>query len=166
METKSTQRRFIQRMFLSLGAGALFGVIAGLLRLKLPAEGWNVINRIFFQDISAADGQNVIGLFYIVQTLFTNALKLAIVPLVFFSMILSVCSMSDMRKLGRIAAKTVGIFVAFYVAACLLGVLASEVAIGAGLYPPFQIAQAVSDVQEVSATNVLTTLTAVWLPAR
>ena len=160
METKSTQRRFIQRMFLSLGAGALFGVIAGLLRLKLPAEGWNVINRIFFQDISAADGQNAIGLFYIVQTLFTNALKLALAPLVFFSMILSVCSMSDMRKLGRIAAKTVGIFVAFYVAACLLGVLASEVAIGAGLYPPFQIAQAVSDVQEVSATNVLTTLTA------
>ena len=158
MEMKTARNRFIRRMFLSLGAGALFGVIAGFLRLKLPEEGWNIINRIFFQDITAADGQNAIGLFYIVQTLFTNALKLAIVPLVFFSMILSVCSMSDMRKLGRIAAKTVGIFVAFYVVACLFGIIASEIAIGAGLFPPFQIEKAAAEVQEVSTANVLTTL--------
>lgn len=158
METKTAQSRFIRRMFLSLGAGALFGVIAGFLRLKLPEEGWNIINRIFFQDITAADGQNAIGLFYIVQTMFTNALKLAIVPLVFFSMILSVCSMSDMRKLRRIAAKTVGIFVAFYVVACLFGIIASEIAIGAGLFPPFQIEEAAAEVREVSAANVLTTL--------
>lgn len=158
MEMKTLQSNFIRRMFLSLGAGALFGVFAGYLRQHLPADVWQVINNIFFQDITTPEGQNALGLFYIVQTMFTNALKLAIVPLVFFSIILSVCSMSDMRKLGRIAAKTVGIFVAFYVVACLFGIIASEIAIGAGLYPQFQIAQAAAEVQEVSTANVLTTL--------
>ena len=158
MEMKTLQSNFIRRMFLSLGAGALFGVFAGYLRQHLPADVWQVINNIFFQDITTPEGQNALGLFYIVQTMFTNALKLAIVPLVFFSIILSVCSMSDMRKLGRIAAKTVGIFVAFYVVACLFGIIASEIAIGASLYPQFQIAQAAAEVQEVSTANVLTTL--------
>ena len=158
MEMKTLQSNFIRRMFLSLGAGALFGVFAGYLRQHLPADVWQVINNIFFQEITTPEGQNALGLFYIVQTMFTNALKLAIVPLVFFSIILSVCSMSDMRKLGRIAAKTVGIFVAFYVVACLFGIIASEIAIGAGLYPQFQIAQAAAEVQEVSTANVLTTL--------
>ena len=158
MEDKKTRTKFIKIMTVSLVLGIALGVFAGFLRQCLPAEVWEVINSIFFQDITAADGQNAIGLFYIVQTLFTNALKLAIVPLVFFSMILSVCSMSDMRKLVRIAAKTVGIFVAFYVVACLFGIIASEIAIGAGLFPPFQIEEAAAEVQEVSAANVLTTL--------
>ncbi len=158
MEDKKTRTKFIKIMTVSLVLGIALGVFAGFLRQCLPAEVWEVINSIFFQDITTAEGQNAIGLFYIVQTMFTNALKLAIVPLVFFSMILSVCSMSDMRKLGRIAAKTVGIFVAFYVVACLFGIIASEIAIGAGLFPPFQIEEAAAEVQEVSAANVLTTL--------
>lgn len=68
---------------------------------------WNVLNTIFFQDISVSEGRSAIGLFYIIQTVFTNALKLAIVPMVLFSIIMSVCGMNDMRKLGRIAAKTI-----------------------------------------------------------
>lgn len=158
MEDKKARTKFIRIMTLSLVLGVALGIFAGFLRQHLPADVWQVINNIFFQDITTAEGQNALGLFYIVQTMFTNALKLAIVPLVFFSMILSVCSMSDMRKLGRIAAKTVGIFVAFYVVACLFGIVASEIAIGAGLYPQFQIAGATADVQEVSTGNVLATL--------
>ena len=158
MEDKKTRTKFIKIMTVSLVLGIALGILAGYLRQHLPADVWRVINNIFFQDITTTEGQNALGLFYIVQTMFTNALKLAIVPLVFFSMILSVCSMSDMRKLGRIAAKTVGIFVAFYVVACLFGIVASEIAIDAGLYPQFQIAEAAADVQEVSTANVLTTL--------
>ena len=33
---------------------------------------------------------------------------------------MSVCSMNDMRKLGRIAGKTIITFVLFYLVACLL----------------------------------------------
>ena len=158
MNNEEGRKRFVKIMAISLVSSLVVGICINLGRDHIPEEIWNVINWLLFQDITAEGGKSAIGLFYIVQTLFTNALKLAIVPLVFFSMILSVCSMNDMRKLGRIAIKTVLIFLCFYVIACTFGWIASEAAIKGGLYSPFNVAGATAEVQEVSAANVLSTI--------
>lgn len=59
-----------------------------------------------------------------IGTLFINAIKMLIVPLVFFSLIVGVTSMKDIRKMGRIAIKTVTIY---------LGTTAVAITIGLGL---------------------------------
>lgn len=94
--------------------GIACGVIFLLLRQHLTAanqlETWNMINNLLFQDITAAEGTQAIGLFYIIGQLFVNALQLVIVPMVFTSIVIAMCRISDTKKLGRISAKTLGIF--------------------------------------------------------
>ena len=101
------RKSFVKRMVIALVLGVIVGAVVALLKPSMGEGVWNVLNTIFFQDISVSEGRSAIGLFYIIQTVFTNALKLAIVPMVLFSIIMSVCGMNDMRKLGRIAAKTI-----------------------------------------------------------
>ena len=45
------------------------------------------------------------GLFHVVGKLFVNALKMLVVPLVFFSLICGVCGIGDVKLLGRIGSK-------------------------------------------------------------
>lgn len=101
------RKRFVKRMVTALILGVILGIVISLLKPSMSPATWDILNKIFFQDITVSEGRNAIGLFYIIQTVFTNALKLAIVPMVFFSIIMSVCGMNDMRKLGRIAGKTI-----------------------------------------------------------
>ncbi|MBP3399241.1 MAG: dicarboxylate/amino acid:cation symporter, partial [Erysipelotrichaceae bacterium] len=51
-----------------------------------------------------------IGLFYVIGQLFVNSLQLVIVPMVFTSIVIAMCRISDTKKLGRISFKTIGIF--------------------------------------------------------
>lgn len=101
------RKSFVKRMVTALILGVILGIVISVLKPSMSPATWDVLNKIFFQDITVSEGRSAIGLFYIIQTVFTNALKLAIVPMVFFSIIMSVCSMNDMRKLGRIAGKTI-----------------------------------------------------------
>ena len=50
---------------------------------------------------------SAIGVFYIVGQLFVNSLQLVIVPMVFTSIALAMCNISDTKKLGRISYKTI-----------------------------------------------------------
>ncbi|MDY2735559.1 dicarboxylate/amino acid:cation symporter, partial [Intestinibacter sp.] len=59
-----------------------------------------------FQDISTDEGKSAIGLFYIIGQLFINCLQLIIVPMIFSSIALAMCEISDTKKLGRISGKT------------------------------------------------------------
>ena len=69
---------------------------------------WQTINQILFQDISDPEkGQSAIGLFYIIGQLFINGLQLVIVPMVFTSITLAICHITDTQKLGRISYKTI-----------------------------------------------------------
>ena len=145
-------------MITGLLLGVVLGIAASLAKRSLSADVWGVINSLFFQDITVSAGRSALGLFYIVQTVFTNALKLAIVPMVFFSIIMSVCSMNDMRKLGRIAGKTIVIFIAFYLAACLFAALVSELVIGLNLYRQFDVSQAAANVTQIETSNILVTI--------
>ena len=155
---EKARKNFVKRMITGLVLGVVCGVIASLAKTSMAPETWNVINMILFQDITVSAGRSALGLFYIVQTVFTNALKLAIVPMVFFSIIMSVCSMNDMRKLGRIAGKTIITFVLFYLVACVFAAICSEIVIGMGVYRPFQVDQAAANVTEIETRNILVTI--------
>ena len=46
------------------------------------------------------------GVFYIIGKMFINALKMLVVPLVFFSLISGVCGIGDLKTLGRVGTKS------------------------------------------------------------
>ncbi|MBS6888758.1 MAG: dicarboxylate/amino acid:cation symporter [Clostridium sp.] len=109
----------------------ILGLIAGtgfiLLRESLLSNGnidlWTTINNLLFQDISAEGAQNALGLFYIAGQLFVNSLQLVIVPMVFTSIALAMCKVSDTKKLGRISYKTIlGFLVTSLFALILAGI--------------------------------------------
>ena len=152
------RKNFVKRMVTGLVCGVVLGLIISLAKPHMSESLWDILNRIFFQDITTDEGRSAIGLFYIVQTVFTNALKLAIVPMVFFSIIMSVCGMNDMRKLGRIAGKTIVTFVLFYLAACLFASLVSEAVIGMGVYHEFVVDELAAGVTEATTSNILVTI--------
>ena len=56
-----------------------------------------------------------------VGTAFIRLIKMVVIPLIFASLLVGVASLGDMRKLGRIGAKTVAFFLAYYVTAVALG---------------------------------------------
>ena len=152
------RKSFVKRMVTALILGVILGIVISLLKPSMSPAMWDILNKIFFQDITVSEGRNAIGLFYIVQTVFTNALKLAIVPMVFFSIIMSVCGMNDMRKLGRIAGKTIITFVLFYLVACFFAAVISELVINMGLYREFVVENLAADVTEAETSNILVTI--------
>lgn len=152
------RKTFVKRMVTALILGVILGIVISLLKPYMSESVWNLLNKLFFQDITVSEGRNAIGLFYIVQTVFTNALKLAIVPMVFFSIIMSVCGMNDMRKLGRIAGKTIITFVLFYLVACFFAAVISELVINMGLYREFVVENLAADVTEAETSNILVTI--------
>ncbi|MDY5912954.1 MAG: cation:dicarboxylase symporter family transporter, partial [Inconstantimicrobium porci] len=103
------------RLAINMAIALILGLIAGVgcifLRENLIASGskdiWTTINNILFQDISAKGATNAIGVFYILGQLFVRALQLVIVPMVFTSIALAMCKISDTKKLGRISYKTI-----------------------------------------------------------
>lgn len=83
------------------------GLLCGLLlRLLAPASvsGW--ISRNVFSTVS---------------TLFVNAVMAMVGPLVFFSMATSVANFTDLRSLGRMGAKVLGLYMVTSVMAIALG---------------------------------------------
>jgi len=115
----------MKKMAIALFGGIGVGILFLLLREYLNANGmgqvWDIINKIFFNDITKDDGFKSIGIFYIISQLFMNGLQLAIVPLVLVSLSLSLCSMTNPRKLGEIFGKTLFCFISFYVVGAFLG---------------------------------------------
>ena len=65
---KTTSLSF--KMTISLLLGVVVGILILILKINLISSGnnnvWNIINSIFFQDISVDEGKNAIGLFYII----------------------------------------------------------------------------------------------------
>lgn len=98
-------------MAISLLLGLIVGASFIFLREYLNGNGkeaiWTTINNLLFQDITSPDGVSSIGLFYIIGQLFVNSLQLVIVPMVFTSIALAMCRITDSKKLGRISYKTI-----------------------------------------------------------
>ena len=100
------------RMLIAMVSGILVGLLFMAARELLGADSsaWILINKILFQDITAAGAESAIGLFYIGGQLFIRALQLIIVPMVFCSVVMAISEISEASTLGRISAKTVGWF--------------------------------------------------------
>lgn len=107
-KNKSTELAI--KMGISLVLALIIGTAFILLRESLIANDktsiWNAINSILFQDITAEEGRNSLGIFYILGQLFINCLQLIIIPMIFSSIALAMCHISDTKKLGRISSKT------------------------------------------------------------
>ncbi len=104
--------------------GMALGIIIGL-----------IIN---LTGINADDGfintYIVNGLFHIVGKMFVNALKMLVVPLVFFSLICGVCGIGNINTLGRVGAKAFGLYMLTTAIAIAMAITIAAVAgIGKGM---------------------------------
>lgn len=132
MKSNQSGKKLALKMVIALVCGLVVGFGCIILREHLIASGqvstWNLINNIFFQDITAEGATNAIGLFYIIGQLFVNSLQLIIVPMVFVSICLAICVITDTKKLGRISSKTILTFLFTTVCALIFaGVIGSFV---------------------------------------
>ena len=93
---KKKERPIIQKMLAALIGGIVLGLIFMMVRQNMLDSGneatWSTINKLLFQDITAADGIGAIGIFYIIGQIFMKGLQAAIVPLVLVSLSLALCS--------------------------------------------------------------------------
>lgn len=124
------------KMALSLALGLIAGIGCIFLRESVGADSslWININNILFQDISVEGATNAVGIFYILGQLFVRALQLVIVPMVFTSIALAMCKISDTKKLGRISYKTILGFLSTSVFALLLAGIVGFVIKNMGLF--------------------------------
>lgn len=124
MTEKKEKNTIVKRMMISVVAGFVVGFLCLMIKSHLVGTDsenvWNIIDAIFFQDITATTSIEGIGLFYIVGQLFMHALQMMIVPLVLCSLSLALCSLADPKRLGKIAGKTFVTYLSFYVVAAAL----------------------------------------------
>jgi Na+/H+-dicarboxylate symporter len=68
---------------------------------------------VIFNQIGSTfiDEQIVAGLFTMVGTMFLNALKMLVVPLVIFSLLCGVMGIGDVRLLGRVGGRAFGLYI-------------------------------------------------------
>ena len=146
------------KMAIALILGLVAGVGCIILRENLNANGnehiWTSINNILFQDISQEGATSAIGIFYIVGQLFVNSLQLVIVPMVFTSIALAMCKISDTKKLGRISYKTILGFLTTSVFALALAGLVGFIIKNLGLFTA-NVENITAQVGVASSTNPL-----------
>ena len=159
---KKEKMSVVKKMIIALIGGLAVGLIFMFIRSSMLESGnegaWDIINKILFQDITAADGTAALGLFYIIGQLFMRGLQAAIVPLVLCSLSLAMCSISSSSKLGRIAGRTVLGFVCFYVVGAFFGGLVAYAMKTAGLFNVDLPAEAVTEAATIDQFNPLATI--------
>jgi Na+/H+-dicarboxylate symporter len=128
MNKREKNSDLVVKIFTAVIFGFIVGIISIFLRDNLGGlenPTWRIIDAILFQDVSKTTGLRGLGLFYIIGQLFMRGLQLAIVPLVFTSLSLALCSLANPKKLGHIAIKTFLTYILFYfVVAFLAGAAA------------------------------------------
>ena len=158
IDTKKSSKSLGFKMGVSLIFGVVFGILIFALKNRLISNGhdniWNVINNIFFQDITAEEGKHAIGLFYIVGQLFLNCLQLIIVPMIFASIALSMCHINDTKKLGRISKKTLLSFFTTSVLALIVAIIFGYISNKLGLFSVKHI-DSVGSAQVANSSNPL-----------
>lgn len=132
---KNKGNKLAVKMLIALIFGLIAGVSCIYLRENvLSAEAWAMVNSLLFQDITAEGAESAIGLFYIVGQLFVNALQLIIVPMVFTSITLAICTITDTKKLGRISSKTLLTFLITTICALGFAAVVGTIAYNMGVF--------------------------------
>jgi Na+/H+-dicarboxylate symporter len=89
---------------MSLTVKVLLGILLGIaVGLFFNLSGLNA-------EGSFVNTYIVNGLFHAVGKMFVNALKMLVVPLVFFSLIFGVCGIGNIKALGRVGSKSFALY--------------------------------------------------------
>lgn len=110
MKKTNGNSKLAAQMLIAMLAGIFVGLLFMALRENVGADSslWTTINRLLFQDITAAGAENALGIFYICGQLFIRSLQLIIVPMVFCSVVMAISEIKEASTLGRVSAKTIG----------------------------------------------------------
>lgn len=96
------------QILIALGAGVGFGLVVNMFAMTtvdgntLPID--NAVARFIHEYVTT-------GLFDAIGQIFVRALKMLVVPIVFVSLVCGVCSLKDIRKLGRVGGWTLLFYV-------------------------------------------------------
>ena len=104
----------LPRLFRALSLWVLLALLAGLFA-GAAAQAWGL-----------PGGADTAALIASLGTLWLNALKMTIVPLVFGLLVTGIASIADAAATGRLALKALGVFGLMLLVGALYGVLASE----------------------------------------
>lgn len=159
---KGAKNKLVRQMLIALVAAFACGLVLMYLNNRLNSNGnehtWNILYSLLFADVTKESG---FGILYVIQIIFLNALKLIIVPLVLTSLILAMDSITDMKKLGRIAYKTVGGFFGLYALGCLLSSVVAKFCVSSGIFTiSSSIVHDTSNITEVASANPMSILVA------
>ncbi|ACX95933.1 dicarboxylate/amino acid:cation symporter [Halothiobacillus neapolitanus] len=113
---------------LSLTSKVLIGMGLGIaIGLLINMTGLNVKGG--FVNTYVVD-----GLFYVMGKLFINALKMLVVPLVFFSLLSGVCGIGNLKILGRVGTKSFALYIlTTAIAIAVAIIIATSAHIGLGM---------------------------------
>ena len=97
----------------------------GRLELNLLLMCAAIVFGIIIRSILPATAVDFLagGIFGTVITIFFNLLKMIVAPLVFVSILSSIVGFGDLKELGRISGRSIGLFAGYSVIALLVGVL-------------------------------------------
>ena len=118
--SESGKMSLTAKVLLGMGLGIVVGLVINLTGLNAPGS--------FINDYI------VNGVFLVAGTMFVNALKMLVVPLVIFSLICGVVGIGDIRMLGRVGGKSFGLYMmttAIAIATAII--IASTFGIGSGM---------------------------------
>jgi len=104
------------KVVIGMGLGIVIGLFFNL-------SGLNV-------DGSFINTYIVEGIFHVIGKMFINALKMLVVPLVFFSLICGVCGIGNLNTLGRVGAKS---FALYMLTTAIAITVAMTIALTAGI---------------------------------
>ncbi len=109
----------------------LFGIVIGL---YINLGGLNV-------EGSFVNTYIVNGFFHVIGKMFVNALKMLVVPLVFFSLVSGVCGIGNITLLGRVGAKSFALY---------MGTTAIAIATAIGIATIFGIGENMNQAADVA----------------
>ncbi|RZM84022.1 dicarboxylate/amino acid:cation symporter [Pseudoalteromonas rubra] len=116
--------------------GMVLGVILGLLIQTILGDKPEVAIPLGLFDLPIK-GFFVDGLFHIGGQIFIASLKMLVVPLVFISLVVGTCSLSDPKKLGRLGGKSILLYLSTTAIAITVAIsLALLVSPGGGVAIP------------------------------
>ena len=117
--TEQKKMSLTTKVLIGMGLGIAVGLFINLLGLN--AEGSFV-------------SEYVVGFFHIIGKMFVTALKMLVVPLVFFSLITGVLGIGDINSLGKVGAKSFALYMLTTAVAIAIAIsIAAGIGIGEGV---------------------------------
>ncbi|MCC8101949.1 MAG: dicarboxylate/amino acid:cation symporter [Clostridiales bacterium] len=103
----SVKRSEREQLYLTFGSLLLSIVLGSILKIALPSTAQNTLNTCMLTQV---------------KTMFLNALKMIIGPVVFFSIVSCLSQFESLRDLGKVGAKVMGLYLFTTLLAVLTGI--------------------------------------------